>query len=404
VDTTEPLGCEQRAGLLDELGQAVIATDVTLRVTYWNGAAASAFGWTEDEMLGRHILDVCVPEFVRSLSDDVVTALMAGTTWSGAFTVRRKDGRTFTAHVTANGIRGEQGDLLGLVATAGNIGQMLRPLMTRSQEVAVVTGAYGVVRFASPAVERILGWTDEDVAGRSLFDLIDPEDRESVEDYVRLSLAHPESGLAAEFRLQTADGEWVWVEGLLADLRDDPSVLGLVWTLRDISARRAALEAMTDLALHDPLTGLANRTLLEDRLAMATARREHHGALLFIDLDDFKQVNDAVGHAGGDELLKTVADRLAQVVRPEDTCSRWSGDEFIVLNESVGSMAEAASFAERVGAAIGTPVEIGGTVLTPEASIGVVMLDASMDPTRVIRLADEQMYVVKERHHAARGH
>lgn len=400
---TPPPSPEDHAKILDGLGQPVLATDLELHVTYWNPAAEAAFGWSEAEVLGQHVLDLCVPEYSRSLSDDIVATLFAGQAWSGGFTVRRKSGETFTAHVTASGLRNDDGDLTGLVALASNIGQMLRPLLSRSHEAAVVTGVYGVVRFASPGVERVLGWTDSDLAGQSLFNLVHPEDQASVEDCVQASLEPLTPSPPVEFRLITVDGGWTWVEGLVADLRDDPSVLGLVWTLRDTSERRAALEQMTDAALHDPLTGMPNRTLLTDRIEVATARRDPHGALLFIDLDDFKQVNDDLGHAAGDALLKTVADRLGHTVRPEDTCGRWAGDEFLVLNESLGTMQEAAVFAERLAEAIAAPVEIADRVLTPQASIGVAMLHEGTGPQQVIRLADEAMYRVKDQHHAERA-
>jgi diguanylate cyclase (GGDEF)-like protein/PAS domain S-box-containing protein len=238
----------------------------------------------------------------------------------------------------------------------------------------------------------------------ALFDLIHPADQRAVEDCVAASLDRPSSSSTVEFRLRTKTGGWTWVEGLVADLRDDPSVLGLVWTVRDTSERHAALEEMTDAALHDGLTGMPNRALLYDRISVATARREPHGAVLFIDLDEFKLVNDRLGHAAGDTLLKTVADRISHIVRPEDTCGRWSGDEFLVLNESLQSKDDAEVFAARLAEVIAAPMEIADQILTPRASIGVAMLEDSRDPNQIIYLADEHMYRVKDEHRAARDH
>ncbi|MCW2598378.1 MAG: diguanylate cyclase [Frankiales bacterium] len=394
------LGPEQHAQLIGGLGQAVIATDADCRVTYWSRAAESFYGWTAEEAVGEKITDLMAPEFGRDLTDAIMDRVLAGECWTGAFTVRRKDDTTFAALVTITAVRDADNTLVGTTSVASNIGQLLRPLLAGSKDAAVVTDSNGVVRFVSPVVERVLGWTEAADAGRSLLDRVHPDDHATVERCVQRSLADPTSDPTAEFRVRNTSGGWTWVECRVANLPGDPNVIGLVWMLRDISDRRAALERMTELALHDPLTGLPNRALLTDRLALATARREPHGALLFIDLDDFKKVNDDLGHAAGDALLKTVANRLAHIVRPEDSCGRWSGDEFMVFAESVKGWDDALEFADRVGKAVAEPVEIAGRVLSAQSSIGVAMLDGIHDAQRVISLADEQMYRVKRQHRA----
>jgi diguanylate cyclase (GGDEF)-like protein/PAS domain S-box-containing protein len=394
----QPLPAEERGLVLDALGHAVVATDTEGRVTYWNRAAETLFGWTPEQALGSRITDLAVPEFSSDRGEEILASLLAGETWRGPFTVRRRDGTTFTAMVTAGTLRDGSGTALGVTAVVTSLGQTLRLLLSQSHEVSVVTGVDGVVHFASPAVERVLGWTDHDLAGRSLLDLVHEQDKPRVEQWLRSSTADPSTAATVEFRTRSAAGSWTWVEGLLANLLDEPTVRGLVWTLRDTSDRRLALERMTEAALHDPLTGLPNRLLLRDRIAQATARRDPHGALLFIDLDGFKQVNDDLGHEAGDTLLKTVAQRLVRTVREEDSCGRWAGDEFIVLNESLQTTQEAVALAERVGRALAAPVEIAGQTISTRASIGVAMLDDSHDPERVIRLADEGMYRVKQQH------
>lgn len=399
TDDGEPLGAVQRATLLDALGQAVIATDPGGRITYWNPAAELLYGWTAAEVLGRPIDTVTVPQFGRGVAEQIVARLLEGETWSGAFTVQRRNGTTFTALVTDSAVWDAAGQLVGIVGVSTDVAQMMRPILSQSHEAMVVTDEDAVVRFATTAVERVLGWTDADLAGRSLLDLVHDDERAGVAQCVRRAPAAANHDVQlVEFRTCTPTGEWIWVEGLVANFVEEPSVRGLVWTLRDTSERREALERMTDAALHDPLTGMPNRLLLSDRIAQAAARREPRGALLFIDLDGFKKVNDELGHAAGDTLLRTIADRLARTMRPEDSCGRWAGDEFIVLNEALHSRDEAQALADRLGRVIAEPVEIAGRQVATRASIGVAMLAGTHDPERLLRLADESMYRVKQEH------
>jgi diguanylate cyclase (GGDEF)-like protein len=167
---------------------------------------------------------------------------------------------------------------------------------------------------------------------------------------------------------------------------------------------RLALEemaaALAHQALHDPLTGLPNRALLLDRLAQAAARAGRDPAplaLLFLDLDEFKLVNDTLGHRAGDDLLKGVANRLVAVVRPGDTVARFGGDEFVVLCENMPGEAQAVDLAERIADVLGRPVTIFGRELRVTASIGIVLADAGLvTADDLLRYADIAMYQAKE--------
>jgi diguanylate cyclase (GGDEF)-like protein/PAS domain S-box-containing protein len=397
----EPLGPRERLRLLDLLGQAVIATDLSGVVTYWNDAAERVYGWSAPEAVGRDIADLTVPRLGQDLGAQIMAQLAKGESWSGGFTVQRKDGSLFTALVTDATVVDDAGEAVGIVGVSINLGEMLRPLLVASREVVVVTDEHGAVRFASPAVERLLGIQAEDLPGRLLADLTHPDDRAVLARAAERSHAgwadHP-GDARPDVRMRHEDGSWIWVEGLVANVLEEPSVRGLVWSFRDVSERRLALDRMTDIALHDELTGLPNRALLRDRLDQLTARRHPHGAVLFVDLDGFKQVNDELGHAAGDQLLRTVADRLTHLVRPEDSCGRWAGDEFLVLSESVATEQAARMLAERVEHALAQPLELSDRVVRIRTSIGVAML-VGRDPEVILRLADERMYEVKQKHH-----
>jgi diguanylate cyclase (GGDEF)-like protein len=170
-------------------------------------------------------------------------------------------------------------------------------------------------------------------------------------------------------------------------------VRGVVLTLRDVSERRLWMEQLTQRALHDELTGLANRATFMEHLTSHVASREHAGALLYIDVNDFKAINDTHGHTAGDLVLRTIAGEIVSSVRPEDICGRLGGDEFAVLAKSVTGAAQAAALVDRVAAAVSHPVEVDSTVtVRPNASIGVALLADTRDADLAIHVADADMY------------
>lgn len=186
----------------------------------------------------------------------------------------------------------------------------------------------------------------------------------------------------------------------MTNLMEDPGVQGIFINYRDISERKSLEEQLRHSALHDPLTGLANRSLLIDRLehAMAaSARRNEHLAVLFIDLDNFKAVNDLFGHAAGDQLLISAADRIRPCLRSEDTASRMGGDEFVVLLEGIENAGDAALIASRMLDSLQRPFVIGHEEVRIHASIGIAIGDAGQSAQRLLRNADAAMYSAKNR-------
>jgi diguanylate cyclase (GGDEF)-like protein len=184
-----------------------------------------------------------------------------------------------------------------------------------------------------------------------------------------------------------------------ADTDDALFAASVAGMLGAASGKLDAAEARDHAALHDPLTGLANRSLILDHLNLALARAARRGtltAVLFLDLDDFKRVNDTLGHAAGDELLVSVARRLGPAVRPADTLGRWGGDEFVVVCEDLERVSDGPAIVHRVAAAFDLPFEINGTLLSVEASIGVALSGGDDDqPAALIHAADLAMYRAK---------
>ena len=232
---------------------------------------------------------------------------------------------------------------------------------------------------------------------------VHPDDLDSVLAGLKAAVCGDADVYEAEFRVRGAGGGWVWLRsrGRVVERDAGGRALRLVGTDSDITRSKAAEDELRQRAEFDDLTGLPNRALFNDRIAGALTRAERAGtpvALLFVDIDHFKLVNDTRGHAAGDELLKIVATRLSETVRASDTVARLAGDEFTVILEGPASLAEAQAVAAKLVEAVRAPMRIGGIPVAVSASIGVAMLEpGEHDATPLLRRADEALYEAKRR-------
>jgi diguanylate cyclase (GGDEF)-like protein/PAS domain S-box-containing protein len=248
--------------------------------------------------------------------------------------------------------------------------------------------------YTSPQIEPMLGFTVEEwAADTSLFvDRLHPDDRERVLAAHERTHATGEA-LQAEYRLHARDGHVVWVRDEARIITDpqsgEPVLQGY---LLDITARREAEEQLRHQAFHDPLTGLANRALFTDRVQHALVVRSGDAAVLFLDLDDFKAVNDSLGHLAGDALLRAVGVRLRASLSPTHTVARMGGDEFAILVEGASSADAALDAAERVTAALQAPFDVDGREVFVTASVGIAV---GGDAEELIRCSDVAMYGAK---------
>jgi diguanylate cyclase (GGDEF)-like protein/PAS domain S-box-containing protein len=271
-----------------------------------------------------------------------------------------------------------------------------RSLVEHSTELVAVVDDRRRIRFVTPTFHRRLGYDTADLLGSSLLDLVHPEDAKQAP----LAESQPDDESPRRWRLKHSDGSWVETEMDVKDLLDDPAVRGYVVTIQDVGHRRMLEEQIRHQAFHDSLTGLANRALFEDRLnhALARLRRDstQGAAVIFIDLDDFKTVNDSLGHASGDDLLKAFAACLADCTRRADTVARFGGDEFAVLVE--GFMAEDAALviADRIHATLEKPIRLEQDDVYVHASVGIANGDPSSTADDVVRNADLAMYSAKD--------
>jgi diguanylate cyclase (GGDEF)-like protein len=200
-----------------------------------------------------------------------------------------------------------------------------------------------------------------------------------------------------EWRFRQSDGSWLHAEILATNLLRDPSVKGVVLNTRDVSERRRLEEQLTHQAFHDPLTGLANRALFRDRVSHALALAQRRGTpvtVLFLDLDDFKTVNDSLGHAEGDRLLMAAAERFLACARSADTVARLGGGEFAILIDGTDG---SEGLPDRLAAAMSHPFSLSGNQLKVTASIGVASAAAEDRADDLLRNADMAMYAAKRR-------
>jgi PAS domain S-box-containing protein len=221
--------------------------------------------------------------------------------------------------------------------------ERFRSLVQHSSDVITVTDAVGTIRYQSPSVTPVFGYEPSGLVGTEIQRLVHPDDVRSVVRTL-IETAKASGRDRIECRVRHADGSWRYVESAVTARLDDPTIGGMVLNTRDITERKELEDQLAHQAFHDSLTGLANRALLLDRVehALARMRRQRRPiAVLLLDIDGFKTVNDSLGHAFGDAFLVAVADRLRDVLRPSDTPCRLGGDEFAILvedlNEPVGA-------------------------------------------------------------------
>ena len=275
-----------------------------------------------------------------------------------------------------------------------------RTLVQNASDVIVVVDEYGAVRYVAPSAEGILGRSLDGMQERPFTDMVHPDDRA----LTRRHLAHAALQLgvsgSAEMRLQTGDpNRWLSMEAVATNLLADPEIAGVVLTLHDIGERKALEEQLMHRALHDPLTGLANRALFADRLQHARSFGQRGGARFAVavsDLDDFKAINDRLGHGMGDQVLVEAARRLRGRLRETDTAARLGGDEFAVLFEAVDDAPAAYALAERLRQALAQPFEVQGAALRVQASMGVALSAPDLTEDEVLRQADLALYHAKE--------
>ncbi|MGZ8377435.1 MAG: putative bifunctional diguanylate cyclase/phosphodiesterase [Gemmatirosa sp.] len=407
---------EFATSLVYSASDAMYAFDDALRITAWNPAMERWTGVARADALGRRPREI-EAELDWGTTGRPYTRALAGETVE----VHECEGRaTATAPLryfdaACVPLRGSDGAITGgLVSVRDVTDRVLAAEQVRCSEARfhalfdqaplgiVLLDDDGVVVDANPAFERLVGRGAAQLRGTRAGELSKAEDEAAAREPMRELREGRRASVTLEQRFVRPDGETVWAS--LTVRRVD--VLGAGATLmgmaQDVTARRELEARLSHQAYHDPLTGLANRTRLRDRLenALGTPGRSIESvALVYVDLDDFKKVNDSLGHAAGDRLLRVVAERLLNATRGSDTVARLGGDEFAILLENVRSDEDVLVVAERVGRAMRTPFQLEGKEVFVGASVGIARASAAPSqasaPDELLRNADVAMYVAK---------
>jgi diguanylate cyclase (GGDEF)-like protein/PAS domain S-box-containing protein len=272
-----------------------------------------------------------------------------------------------------------------------------RTLVQDTSDAILIIGDDGKVRYATPSATRIFG--EISVEGAYLSDLVKDSEREDIiHALTRMRNDVGRSSHYEDWQITRRDDLTVQVQVRCSDLRGDSTVGGLVLTLRDVTEQRQLEDELKHRAFHDALTGLPNRLLFQDRTAHALARAQRDGmtaGVLFVDLDDFKVVNDTMGHSVGDELLAAAGRRLSGLVRDSDTAARLGGDEFALLVDHAADPAAVEAFAERIVRAFSEPFALASGAVITTVTVGVATTHDSADVDELLRHADLALYAAK---------
>ncbi|MBL8514681.1 MAG: diguanylate cyclase, partial [Betaproteobacteria bacterium] len=271
-----------------------------------------------------------------------------------------------------------------------------KALTESAMDIVTVLDAEGVIRYQSPSVKHLLGYEPADMLGKNQFELVHRDDAPAMRRDFHALVESGQMQLAAEFRVCNTKGEWRTLESIGKNCLSDPIVNGIIVNTRDITERKAFQERIQHQAYHDALTGLPNRLLMQDRIAHAIARASRDGSrcvVMFIDIDNFKNINDTMGHDVGDELLRQIAARLTGSVRAQDTIARQGGDEFIVLLDQMEGHQGATRVAQKVLEGLRAAFQVAGADQHVSGSIGIALYpEDGQDAATLLRNADTAMF------------
>jgi diguanylate cyclase (GGDEF)-like protein/PAS domain S-box-containing protein len=406
------------ASTLRCVADGVIATDAKGHVRFMNPTAESATGWTLEEAAGRNVDEVMRLEapgtglpletpVLRALREDAAAGIDFGTR------LVARDGRRVPIDDSAAPIRGDDDRVIGAVIAFRDVSERLQKEESLRQSEMKFRNAFDFApvgmalvgldgRFlqVNAAIARLLGYDEDELIQLNQSQLTSSGDAAQE----RASLYRLLQGESASVQFQkrylpkgAAEPVWTLVSVSLLQQKDEPFCY--LYQIHDLTDQKAAEQQLTQLAHFDPLTGLANRTLLAeeiDRMTRAARRHRKHVGVAFLDLDHFKQVNDTLGHEAGDQLLQAVAERLKAGMRESDWIARLGGDEFVLLLNDVSDTAAITTVTNKIRERMLEPVKLSNVEVRVTASLGVALFpDDGDDATTLLRCADSALYHAK---------
>jgi diguanylate cyclase (GGDEF)-like protein/PAS domain S-box-containing protein len=402
---------QRLAAVVEFSGEAIVSSSSDGTITSWNPAAERLYGYSSEEIIGKSVILLSTEDRTGE-TDAILAKVGAGQSVVNFERIeRRKDGTVFPVSLTIAPIRDAAGKVVGTSAIARDVTEarqaaqsarsltaaedLVRTVMASASIGIALADLDGSFRVVNHALRDLVGYDEAWFLAHRVRDIIHPDDVEDVLlDRDRL-IAGSIGKSTSTPRLVRADGATVWVRRvsvLISDGDGRPNLLMV--QLEDITAEHEAQDALTYQAFHDPLTGLHNRAWVLDILAVdlrAAKRLGHPVGALFVDLDNFKVVNDSLGHAAGDEVLATVADRIVAALRPGDRVGRFGGDEFVIVVQDVQDVLEVERCAERVSASIAIDLQVRGHRIVPTASIGIATSTPTSTPASLLRNADSAL-------------
>jgi diguanylate cyclase (GGDEF)-like protein/PAS domain S-box-containing protein len=406
-----------QAAALEAAANAIVITDHKGTIVWVNRAFTTMTGYSKEEVIGKNPRFLKSGEQPASYYASLWSTVSSGKVWQGEIVNRRKDGTTYTEEMTITPVTPQCGATADtyFIAIKQEISQrkqaeealLFKTALLEAQAETTIDGILAVdesdhivlankqfgLNFGIP--DALLSTSDDRIVLKHVADKV--EDPEAFVERVKYLNSHRDEKSRDELRFKN---------GNIFDRYSAPLVdskgryRGRIWYFRDITDRKVAEEQVQFLAYYDALTGLANRTLLQDRLAKALAgarRRKDKVALLFLDIDRFKTINDSLGHSVGDLLLQGIAERLKKWARELDTVARLSGDEFIIVLTSVKDVADAAVAADRIVKSMTAGFVVHGQPLSISCSLGIsIFPEHGANGDTLIKNADAAMYCAKE--------
>jgi diguanylate cyclase (GGDEF)-like protein/PAS domain S-box-containing protein len=407
--------------LTDNIHDVVFVLDMNLNYTYVSPSVKILRGYEPEEVMKQAPLDAMTPSSLdlasRTLSEAMELEKLEhkeDISRTIELEIRQKDGTTVWTETKLSFIRDKNQRPLHILGVMRDITdrkrieeklqfeeKRFRAFVEHSSDMIVLVNPEGVILYVNPAIESILGFKPEERIGFKGSETVHPDDIKALADvFNTLSTDTNSPVMNAELRLRHKDGSWRTLEAVGSNLVNNNVVESIIINYRDITERKQAEEQIQYLATHDLLTDLPSLRFAKDRLSVALnmARRYKKAvAVMFIDLDGFKDVNDTLGHDTGDYVLQQVAKRLLSCVRETDTVTRIGGDEFLIIATEINAPENVAQIAEKVIHLVSQPIIFNGRQSVVTASIGIALFpDDGQDMDQLIKKADEAMYSVKK--------